>query len=69
MRLTLIAPLLLCWSLTRSLPAAPPPEPRFRAVNIDTNLAIGYGLALADVDGDRRVDVVLCDKNQVAWYQ
>lgn len=69
MRLRLAALLLLCWSLTRSLPAAPPPEPRFRPVNVDTNIAIGYGLALADVDGDRRVDVVLCDKNQVAWYQ
>ena len=29
-------------------------EPRFRPVNIDTNIAIGYGLAIADVDGDRR---------------
>lgn len=44
-------------------------EPRFRPVNIDTNIAIGYGLAIADVDGDRRPDIVLCDKNQIAWYR
>ena len=44
-------------------------EPRFRPVNVDTNIAIGYGLAIADVDGDKRPDIVLCDKNQIAWYQ
>lgn len=53
---------LLCGTLLGS-------EPRFRPVNIDTNIAIGYGLAIADVDGDRRQDIVLCDKNQIAWYR
>lgn len=48
---------------------AAPPEPRFRTVNVDTNIAIGYGLALADVDGDRRTDIILCDKGQIAWYR
>lgn len=48
---------------------AAPQEPRFRAVNVDTNIAIGYGLALADIDGDRRTDIILCDKNQIAWYR
>ncbi len=45
------------------------PEPRFRAVNVDTNIAIGYGLSIADIDGDKRPDIVLCDKNQIAWYR
>ncbi|HAB15859.1 MAG TPA: hypothetical protein DCE44_05350 [Verrucomicrobiales bacterium] len=45
------------------------PEPKFRAVNVDTNVAIGYGIAVADVDGDKRPDIVLCDKNQIAWYR
>lgn len=49
--------------------AADVPEPRFRPVNVDTNIAIGYGLAIADVDGDRRLDIVLCDKSQIAWYR
>ncbi len=52
-----------------SVKAATPPEPRFRPVNVDTNIAIGYGLAIADVDGDRRPDIVLCDKSQIAWYR
>ena len=48
--------------------AASVPEPKFRSVNVDTNIAIGYGVAVADIDGDKRPDLVLCDKNQVAWY-
>jgi FG-GAP-like repeat len=48
---------------------AAPPEPMFRTLNVDTNIAIGYGLALADVDGDRRTDILLCDKSQIAWYR
>lgn len=55
-------------AIVRSADAASP-EPRFRAVNVDTNITIGYGLALADVDGDRRTDIILCDKSQVAWYR
>jgi hypothetical protein len=49
--------------------AAELPQPKFRAVNVDTNIAIGYGLAVADIDGDQRPDIVLCDKNQIAWYR
>ncbi len=49
--------------------AAAPPEPRFRVVNVDTNIAIGYGLAIADVDGDKRPDIILCDRTQIVWYR
>lgn len=54
---------------TAGLHAAAPPLPAFRAVNVDTNIAIGYGVTVADIDGDRRPDLILCDKNQIAWYQ
>jgi hypothetical protein len=32
-------------------------------------VGIGYGLALADVDGDGRTDILLADKDLIAWYQ
>lgn len=48
---------------------AAPPEPKFRAVTVDANIGIGYGLAVADVDGDRKPDIILCDKDQIAWYR
>jgi hypothetical protein len=49
--------------------AAEPPVPAFRVVDVDTNIAIGYGLAVADIDGDRKPDIVLADKNHIVWYQ
>ncbi|MBL9136669.1 MAG: VCBS repeat-containing protein [Verrucomicrobiales bacterium] len=51
------------------LRGAPAPEPRFRATTVDPGIAIGYGLAIADVDGDRRLDLVLADKQVIAWYR
>jgi hypothetical protein len=32
-------------------------------------VAIGYGLAIGDVDGDRRPDILLADKRQFVWYR
>ncbi len=43
--------------------------PNFKAQEIDSNVGIGYGLALADVDGDGRTDILLADKDLIVWYQ
>ncbi len=58
---------LLAGPLASSLFAAP--APTFRHVTIDDQVSIGYGVAIADVDGDRRLDIVLADKRVIAWYQ
>ena len=49
--------------------AADPPEPRFTAVTLDDKIQIGYGLAIADVDGDKLPDLLLADKRQIVWYR
>jgi len=51
------------------LRAGEPAAPTFRAVEIDAKIEIGYGLAVADVDGDRKPDILLVDKKQVVWYR
>src|SRR3989440_8877414 len=43
--------------------------PTFRAVEIDSRIEIGYGLAIADVDGDKKPDILLADKKQIVWYR
>lgn len=48
---------------------AAPPEPKFKPVTLDSAIQIGYGVAVADVDGDKAPDVLLADKKQYVWYR
>ena len=43
--------------------------PQFESQVIDDNVSIGYGLAIGDVDGDRKPDILLADKKQFVWYR
>ena len=43
--------------------------PSFRAEEIDAKIQIGYGLAVADVNGDKKPDIVLADKMEIVWYE
>jgi hypothetical protein len=61
------AALLLAATLGRAL-AADPALPAFEAQEIDSKVAIGYGLAIGDVDGDGKTDILLADKTQIVWY-
>ena len=45
------------------------PVPKFEAQVLDSAISIGYGLALGDVDGDRKPDILLADKKQFVWYR
>jgi hypothetical protein len=52
-----------------ALPSAWAVEPKFQAQEIDAKVVIGYGLAIGDVDGDKKPDILLADKKQIKWYQ
>src|SRR5437667_1423621 len=52
-----------------SLPGAETPVPKFRTVEIDSHIEIGYGVTVADVDGDGKPDILLADKRQIVWYR
>ena len=40
------------------------PESKWHPVEID-QIQIGYGLQLTDVNGDKKTDIVLADKNTI----
>ena len=44
-------------------------EPKFERQEIDSEVEVGYGLAIGDVDGDGKPDVLLADKRHFSWYQ
>ncbi len=56
-------------SLLVARTAAPAQSPAFRPEDVDTKIEIGYGLAIADVQGDGKPDILLADKTQIVWYE
>src|SRR5688500_14478222 len=70
MRIAIFLSAFICVHLRFLTPAfAEPPEPKFRHQTIDDKIEIGYGVAAADVDGDKRIDILVADKTQFAWYR
>jgi hypothetical protein len=50
-------------------PGQSAPAPNFQEQVIDSSIGIGYGIAIGDVDGDKKPDILLADKSQIVWYR
>jgi FG-GAP-like repeat len=59
----------LGWAWAATAPALAQPLAKFRAQLLSDSVAIGYGLAIGEVDGDGRPDILLADKKQFVWYR
>ena len=44
-------------------------EPKFKTQEIDTEVGVGYGLQISDMNGDGQADIILADKDKIVWYQ
>jgi FG-GAP-like repeat len=66
--LLLILPL-LALSFAADKPEPNSSLPRFEMKEIDRSLEVGYAVLLVDVDGDKKLDIVVVDTKRVVWYQ
>ncbi|MEE2887171.1 MAG: SMP-30/gluconolactonase/LRE family protein [Planctomycetota bacterium] len=43
--------------------------PRFEVVDVDSKIGVGYGLAVTEMNGDGKPDIVLVDRQVIQWYE
>ncbi len=49
--------------------AEPAAFPKFKMQEIDAQLKIGYAVLTADINGDKKPDIVVVDQLQIVWYE
>src|SRR5436189_4927821 len=67
----MLALALLLLLLSGGRPGPPAALPAFRATSIVSGLGMGYQLVLADLNRDKRLDVIVVDERaeELAWYE
>jgi hypothetical protein len=58
----LVVPYLSCSTAKETIPT-------FTGQEIDGNVSVGYGLAIGDMDGDGKSDILLADAKEFVWYR
>jgi hypothetical protein len=55
----------------KQLPDAPGKDgfPKFKVQEIASDLKIGYAVLIADLNADKKPDIVVVDKHRVVWYE
>ena len=43
--------------------------PQFKMQEIATDLSVGYAVIAADINGDKKPDLVVVDTKRVVWYE
>ncbi len=62
-------PIIIAVAFTNYVSVASAAELKFRMQEIDATLKVGYGVVIADVNGDGKSDIVVADANRVVWYE
>lgn len=44
-------------------------EPKFRAVEIDDEIGVGYAVEVGELNGDGKPDIIVVDRREVVWYE
>ncbi len=71
MERSILAALSLALLTAGLTPAADPTPgfPKFEMQEIAKDLTIGYAVLTADINGDKKPDIVIVDKERVVWYE
>lgn len=67
--LRLIIPLLVLAGALPLATAAPLPHLQFEMREIETDWGIGYAVALADMNGDGKTDILGLNERRLSWYE